>query len=292
MATFAEVSVASDSPNAPENEVEFDEQKGAFFEKRKPSKYISDDSSTELPLIQQINWLSTSIIFVPLLSFVIGSRFVALQRSTFYLALAQYILTLGSISAGYHRLYSHRSFRASPLIECIVLAWGAAAFQGSARWWARNHRAHHRYVDTAADPYTVYKGFWYAHLGWMVFKQRSRSTGRVDISDLNENQFVKWQHRNYLSLAVLFGFLLPLAIAVSAWGDFWGALVYACFGRIALAQQATFCVNSLAHTIGEQPYSRENTSHDHIVTAILTMVSISVSNVVWRANSAYLRYII
>lgn len=261
-------------PVFPNNHVEFDARKGTLFEKRKPSRYMTDDDISKLSLLKQLNWLSATIIFLPLIAFFVGSRLVVFQWRTFLLALSQYILTLGSISAGYHRLYSHRSYRASAPIEYFVLAWGAAAFQGSARWWARNHRAHHRYVDTDKDPYTVRRGFWHAHIGWMLFKQQASRVGRVDISDLNANPRVMWQHRHYIPLALFFSFALPLAIATILWKDFWGALIYACFGRIALAQQATFCVNSLAHTIGEQPYSLENTSHDHLITALLTMVGI------------------
>ena len=117
----------------------------------------------------------------------------------------------------------------------------------------------------------MHKGFWHAHLGWMVFKQDSREVGRVDISDLNRNKWVTFQHRNYLAVAMTFGFVLPLTTAALGWGDFWGALVYACFGRMFLVHQATFCINSLAHAIGEQTYSKHHTAYDSPITAILTL---------------------
>jgi len=149
--------------------------------------------------------------------------------------------------------------------------WGAAAFEGSARWWCRNHRAHHRYVDSDKDPYSVHKGFWYAHLGWMVFKQDSRRAGRVDISDLNSNPILQFQHRFYLPIALFFAFGLPCVIAHFAWDDIWGALVFAGFGRMFFVHQATFLVNSLAHSFGSQTYSTEHTSYDSAVTAFLTL---------------------
>ncbi|CAN8074855.1 unnamed protein product [Agarophyton chilense] len=251
-------------------EVEYDEKKGTYLEKTKSSKYMTDKELSELPFLHRINWLSTSIIFTPLIGLLLGVWFVPLRRQTFILAVIQYILTGTGITAGYHRLWSHKAYHASWPVEFVLLAWGAAAFEGSARWWCRNHRAHHRYVDTEKDPYSVHKGFWYAHIGWMVLKQDSRRTGRVDISDLNAHRRIMFQHKNYLPIALFFGFIFPLAVATFGWGDFWGSLVYACFGRMFFVHQATFCVNSLAHTFGVQTYSKEHTSYDHIITALVT----------------------
>lgn len=250
--------------------VEFDASKGVYFEKTKTSKYMTDRELSSLPLAQRINWLSTTIIFTPLVGLLAGAAAVPLRRETLALALAQYVLTGLGITAGYHRCWSHKSYSASAPVEFVLLAWGAAAFEGSARWWCRNHRAHHRYVDTDRDPYSVHKGFWYAHLGWMVLKQDSRRAGRVDISDLNAHRGIMFQHRNYLSIALTFGFVLPLAVATYGWGDFWGALVFACFGRMFFVHQATFLINSLAHTIGQQTFSKEHTSYDSVITALLT----------------------
>lgn len=251
-------------------DVEFDAQKGTVFEKTKSSKYMTDKELNELPLLERINWLSTSIIFSPLIGLLIGIAFVPLQKPTLYLALLQYFLTGTGITAGYHRLWSHKAYQASFPVEFVLLAWGAAAFEGSARWWCRNHRAHHRYVDTEKDPYSVHKGFWYAHIGWMILKQDSRRAGRVDISDLNAHRGIMFQHRHYLPIALFFGFVFPIALATYGWGDFWGALVYACFGRMFFVHQATFCVNSMAHTFGVQTYSTEHTSFDHVITALVT----------------------
>lgn len=249
---------------------EYDSAKGVTLEKTKSSKYMTDKELSELPFLQRINWLSTTIIFAPLIGLIIGSLFVPLRRETFILFLIQYFLSGTGITAGYHRLYSHRAYKASWPVEFVLLAWGAAAFEGSVRWWGRNHRAHHRYVDTEKDPYAVHKGFWYAHIGWMVLKQDSRRAGRVDISDLNANKAVMFQHRHYLPIAVFFGFVFPLVIGTFGWGDFWGSLVYACFGRMFVVHQATFCVNSMAHTFGVQSYSKEHTSYDHVLTALVT----------------------
>jgi len=252
-------------------EHDFDEKLGIVFEKTKASKYVVDKDLKELPLLQRINWLSTTIIMTPLIAFVVGIPFVPLRTPVLILSIIQYLLTGLGITMGYHRLWSHRAFKAHWTIELLLLFFGAAAYEGSARWWSRNHRAHHRYVDTDKDPYAVHKGFWFAHVGWMILKQEGRQSGRVDISDLNENKMVMWQHKNYLPIAITFAFVLPCAIGYFGFNDFWGALVYACFGRMFFVHQATFCINSVAHYLGEQPFSKQHSSFDSIITAFLTL---------------------
>ncbi|CAG9950110.1 unnamed protein product [Clonostachys rosea f. rosea IK726] len=88
--------------------------------------------------------------------------------------------------------------------------------EGSIRWWSRDHRAHHRYTDTVKDPYSVRKGLLYSHLGWMVFKQNPKNTGRTDITDLNEDPVVVWQHRNFIKCVLFMALIfLPLSAVFS-----------------------------------------------------------------------------
>ncbi len=82
-----------------------------------------------------------------------------------------------------------------PALKIYLAAVGAGAVEGSVRWWSREHRAHHRYTDTEKDPYSVRKGLLYSHIGWMVMRQNPKRIGRTDISDLNEDAVVVWQHR-------------------------------------------------------------------------------------------------
>lgn len=177
------------------------------------------------------------------------------------------ILTNLSITAGYHRLYSHRSYEAHPVLRLILLFIGAGAWQSSCLRWSSDHRVHHNFVDQDKDPYAITKGFFYAHFGWMLLK--SPPGHSIHAPDLVKDPMVRFQDKYYLPIAFVAGFLFPAAVAAS-WGDFWGGLWIAGFLRIFLTQQSTYFVNSLSHTIGRRPYSTEISARDSLFVAILT----------------------
>ena len=81
-----------------------------------------------------------------------------------------YLATGMSITVGYHRLFSHQAFKAKWPVKLFVLLFGAAAFENAALWWSSEHRKHHKHVDTDDDPYDITKGFFWAHMGWLMFK--------------------------------------------------------------------------------------------------------------------------
>lgn len=174
-----------------------------------------------------------------------------------------------SVTAGYHRLFAHGTYRAHPLLRAFFLIFGAAAFENSALKWAADHRRHHRYVDEEADPYSIRKGFWWAHIGWVLMRDPP-GLPPSPVGDLERDPLVRLQRRFYVPVAVAAGFLLPTAIG---WllGDAWGALVLAGFVRLVILYHSTFCVNSLAHTIGSQPYSDANSARDSAITALVTL---------------------
>jgi stearoyl-CoA desaturase (delta-9 desaturase) len=107
-------------------------------------------------------------------------------------------------------------------------------------------------------------------MGWMIFKAPRGSQGRADISDLDEDWVVVWQHKNYGKVALFFGLLFPAMVA-AIWGDWMGGLVYAGIIRVMLVQQATFCINSLAHFLGDQPFDDRNSPRDNWITALVTL---------------------
>ena len=256
----------------------------------KKKVHIADTAITASNWHKHVNWLNVTFIVLFPLSGVIMAFWVPLQLKTALWAVLYYFCTGFGITAGwdilfisfflvgitdkvsgYHRLWSHTSYSATFPLRVWLALVGAGAVEGSIRWWSRDHRAHHRYTDTERDPYSVEKGFLYSHMGWMVLKQNPKRIGRTDITDLNEDPVVVWQHRNYIKIVLFMSLVLPTLVAGLGWGDWWGGFVYAGILRIFVVQQATFCVNSLAHWLGEQPFDDRNSPRDHLLTAFATL---------------------
>lgn len=138
-----------------------------------------------------------------------------------------------NISQGAHRLYSHRSYTASTPLHLFLLIGGAAASQGSALWWAREHRAHHRYTDTELDPHSADEGFFWTHMGWIIFRKEI-PPGPTDIRDLKANKLVMFQHRHYFKIFPWLAFVLPTVIPGYFWGDWAGGLFYSTLLRLTV----------------------------------------------------------
>ena len=176
-----------------------------------------------------------------------------------------------SITAGYHRLWSHKTYETKGWIRFIYAIGGAFAIQNSALHWSSDHRVHHRFVDqNDIDPYSAKKGFWFSHIGWMLREyQAHRYDDYSNAKDLQRDPIVMWQHRNYLTLVLLTNFGIPLLFGLIN-GNVMGSLLLIGFARLVISHHVTFFINSLAHMWGKQPYSHENTAKDNPIVALLT----------------------
>ncbi len=187
--------------------------------------------------------------------------------SAFTLFLITYIIGGMSITVGYHRLYAHKAYAANPLFEWCILIGSTLAFEMSALMWSHDHRIHHNHVDTEKDPYSIKKGFWYAHVLWLFDYKREYNQSLV--TDLLKNPRVVFQDRYYLQLVVgvnLAIFFLGWYLLGSALASFYlGFLV-----RMAMIHHSTWFINSLCHTIGSRSYARELSAVDNAILALLT----------------------
>jgi len=182
------------------------------------------------------------------------------------------LLTAGgmSITTGYHRMWSHRTFKARWPVRLALAIFGGMALQNSILIWAARHRVHHRHVDDVErDPHSIKSGFWHAHIGWML---RAWPTSEVDFSqvrDLERDPIVMWQHRNYWKLVWSTNLGIPLILGWMT-GDIIGMLLLAGVLRLVVSHHFTFFINSLAHTWGRRPYSEDNTAVDNGLVALVT----------------------
>jgi stearoyl-CoA desaturase (delta-9 desaturase) len=174
------------------------------------------------------------------------------------------------IGSGYHRLWSHRSYDAHPALKWFLAVVGGMSLQNSILVWSARHRIHHRDVDdNDKDPYSIGRGFWFAHIGWML---KDYPSGEVDLSvvpDLQKDPVVAWQHRWYWSLVLVTNLGVPLLLGWLT-GDMLGMFLLAGVARLVLNHHVTFFINSLAHMWGRQPYTDENSARDQHFLALIT----------------------
>jgi stearoyl-CoA desaturase (Delta-9 desaturase) len=208
----------------------------------------------------------TPIIAVSFLVYQIMSH--QFHMGTLALAIVYTYVTGVAITAGYHRLFSHRAYKANRWVRLVFALLGSANFEGSVLEWCTDHRNHHLYTDTDRDPYSIKKGFWHAHMGWLfVLDEKKRDYSNVD--DLAADPMLAFCHKYYVLVAIFMGFFLPMLIA-GLWGDWFGGLFIAGGLRIVFNQQVTFCINSVCHIFGKKTYSEKQSACDNWVTALFT----------------------
>ena len=186
------------------------------------------------------------------------------------LTIGMYLAVGMSICAGYHRFFSHKSYEASTPVQVFYAIFGAMAAQNSILWWSSSHRVHHKYVDKDWDPYNIQRGFWWAHILWIFYKNEERDATFENSPDLLKNKVVMWQHRWHKVILIVGGFGLPTLIG-AAFGDPIAGLLWGGFLRLAVIHHTTFFVNSLAHMLGEPSYNAEVSARDNWLVALLTL---------------------
>ncbi|KAG0707436.1 hypothetical protein DFH29DRAFT_1055244, partial [Suillus ampliporus] len=193
-------------------------------------------------------------------------------RETLLMAFLLWQMADFGITIGYHRLWSHRAFRANLYLRVVLAALGSSAFQGSIKWWCvpcLRHRLHHRFTDDPQhDPYAATRGLFYSHMGWIFFKPVYERVKLVDREDLDRDPGESRHVTQFLS-QFFFGYIVPIALGFM-WRDPVGAFIYGGLVTRLAVWHCTFLVNSLAHWNGLQPYSDEDTSRGNMVLAILT----------------------
>lgn len=172
-----------------------------------------------------------------------------------------------AITTGYHRLYSHSTYKTHPVVEAVLLFFGSLATQGSALRWSNDHRLHHAFVDTEKDPYSVKKGLLHAHVLWMLFK-----TDPIDpkvVADLKRSKMLVFQDKHYVFCMLATNILASLFVG---WliGDYLGAFLFAWWVRLLLLHHSTWCINSIAHYWGTKYYSQEHSAVDNYLISLLT----------------------
>lgn len=207
----------------------------------------------------------------------LGVFFTGVSEVAVMAMIAYYILRGFGITAGFHRLLAHRSYKAGRLTQFMISLAGSLAVQGGPLWWVAHHRAHHRYTETDKDIHSPRtKGFWKAHIGWMGSPESFNENG-AGARDLHQYPELKFLQRHYALLVLGQGAIIFGIGALIGW--LWPTsetsglqfLTWVYFLGTVLLWHATFMVNSVCHTWGGRPFDAKDDSTNNWLVVILAL---------------------
>jgi stearoyl-CoA desaturase (delta-9 desaturase) len=193
-----------------------------------------------------------------------GAIWTGVPAGAVALAVGLYVIRMIAVTAGYHRYFSHRSFKTSRVGQFVLALVAQSAAQRGVLWWAAKHRHHHRYSDTEQDVHSPrHRGFWYAHLGW-IFHPQHHDTDYALVADLARYPELRWLDRHQYAPA--------FALAAGVWlAAGWPGLVVGFFWSTVALYHGSFMINSLAHVHGTRRYVTGDDSRNNFWLALFTM---------------------
>ena len=229
--------------------------------------------------LQELRWVSaiyligtmlTTLIGLPLFIYQFGSQINWWLHGTMFVGM--FIASGLSITLGYHRLFSHLSFKAKWPVRLFTLIFGATAMENSALEWCSDHRRHHKHTDDDDDPYNIQLGFLHAHIGWVIFRPIGGDVPLTNVKDLKNDPLIRWQHNWWGVIGIAVGFGLPALIGWLAEGGIGAAagLLISGVARQVMVHHMTFFINSLCPPLGTQPYSNSCSAKDSWFMSLFT----------------------
>jgi stearoyl-CoA desaturase (delta-9 desaturase) len=199
-----------------------------------------------------------AVHLLPLLAFITGVSGVAIA-----LFVATYFVRMFAVTGGYHRYFSHRTYRLGRVPQFALAFLGTTAAQKGPLWWAAHHRRHHRYTDRDGDPHSPREGVWWSHVGWILCDRYNDA----DLSTIRD--FERFPEMRFINKHDWIG---PWALGITCYliGG-WSGLVVGFFASTVLLWHTTFSINSLAHLVGRRPYDTKDTSRNNRFLAVLTL---------------------
>ncbi len=221
------------------------------------------DISKKNTSLEKLDWVSSvPFILIHLLS--LGILFFEPTWELFALCVALYFLRMFGITAGFHRYFSHRSFKTSRVFQ-FILAWlGMMSIQKGVLWWASNHRHHHQHSDQEEDIHSpVQRSFLWSHMSWFLCNRYDQTQWHL-IKDFAKYPELVWLNRFHIVPSVFLGAAL---VYFGSWAAFfWGFCL-----STTLLWHGTYTINSLAHVFGKKRYQTDDESRNNFYLALITM---------------------
>ncbi|XP_012276758.1 acyl-CoA Delta(11) desaturase isoform X2 [Orussus abietinus] len=250
--------------------------KSAENEKPQPETKLREEWEGELfktPIIWK-NVISIAIFHIMSIYTLLTFPYLDCKRTILWGVFVGMMAGFG-ITGGVHRYWTHRSFKANIPLRIILLICFCTAGQNSVYNWVRDHRVHHKFSETDADPHNSNRGFFFSHVGWLMTKKHPevlRKGRQIDMSDVLEDPVVQFGEKYFLLLKLIFAFLLPILVPVYFWNETWYiSSMSQLFVRYVAGLNITWSVNSAAHLWGSKPYDKSIAPVENMAVAYLAM---------------------
>ncbi len=213
-----------------------------------------------------VSWQGTANIaaFFSVHLVCLAAFWTGVSRLAMGLMVGSFLIRMFGITAGYHRYFSHRTYKVNRVVQ-FAMAWiGCSSAQKGPLWWAAHHRAHHQNSDTRSDIHSpIREGFWWSHVGWILSSQYDDTNYKI-IPDLARYPELMWMNKHFLVPPVVWGALCLLI--GGAQGLVWGFFI-----STTLLWHATFLINSAAHLMGRRRFDTTDSSRNSVILALLTL---------------------
>lgn len=231
--------------------------------------------------LRLINLAAVIVPFAGLIAAIILLWGVALNWTVLLVFFVMYLATGLGVTVGYHRYFTHKSFKTPRPVQFVLGVLGSMAVEGPVLEWVATHRQHHQHSDHDHDPHSphghgesvmgVLRGIWHAHVGWMFLP--SSKDHRHYVMDLRRDKLVRFVSRTF-PYWVLLGLLIPAGLGFAFTGTWTGALLGFIWGglvRIFLIHHVTWSVNSICHIWGAKPFRTKDESRDNVIVGVLAL---------------------
>ena len=214
------------------------------------------------PEDRRVSWRSLPFFAIHVLA-VAGVIWQGWSWWGLLLAVGLYYVRMFGVTGGYHRYFSHKTYKTSRAFQFVMALLATSSSQKGVIWWAAHHRLHHRKSDITGDVHSAkIDGFWWSHVGW-ILSDKFEETDERQVKDLLKFPELRWLDKWFL--------VPPFALGFGLWlvGGWWALTWF--FVSTVLLWHGTFTINSLTHMIGKRRYSTTDNSKNHFGLALITM---------------------
>jgi stearoyl-CoA desaturase (delta-9 desaturase) len=214
----------------------------------------------------KISWVTT-IAFLIFHIGAVAALFHFSWKAVFWTAVMYWISVGWGIGLGYHRLHTHRSYKAPKWLDYFLAVCGTMTLEGGPIFWVATHRVHHQLSDKEGDPHSPRDGAWWAHILWMLLgdpKHNDTALLSKYAPDLCKDKFYVWLSKYHWLPLTVFGVLVGVFAGVDM-------LLWTVFLRVTLGLHATWMVNSASHIWGKKRFATRDDSRNNWFVALITM---------------------